>query len=309
MDKLHELWKEQIAYNEKIRQIERANDKEYWSKQYLLGIVSEIDEILQEINWKIHRRGHPTNRHNLARELADMTKYLWCLWELHGFTADDMLKFVEEKSNELKEQHRQDFEYKPMPGAPVIITDIDGTLGDWRKAFFDWTWEKKVAPLNYDAAKTMNIEIDLGLPYPKYLKLKEEFEAEGGYKLLEVYPDAKRYLDAKELQGVEIIAYTARPSTRYSRIWSDTWEWILKNKLAIKELRIGSEERISRACQLLDEGHKVLMLEDDPSLALRAASTGVRVILRHQPYNVSVKHKNIVRILNFDEVNSYMEKL
>lgn len=306
MHSLKKLWSDQIAYNQKIREKERTDDKEYWTKQYLLGIVSEVDEILQEINWKIHRRGHPTNQHNLARELADMTKYLWCLWELHGFSAQDMLQFVAEKSKELEQRHEQEFNYKLAPGAPVIITDIDGTIGDWRKAFIQWLNKNSNRPQDavpIDAGKSMAIEMDLGIPYPEYLMYKERFETEGGYRLLKPYPDAKKFLDEKSYNGTEVIAYTARPAGQYGRIWSDTWDWILKHQLSIKELCIGSEERISRACILMDLGHKVVMLEDDPSLALRAASTGVKVILRHQSYNVSVKHRNIIRILNFDELS------
>ena len=304
MNKLEKLWQQQIAYNKKIRARELPDNKEYWTKQYLLGIVSEINEILQEINWKIHRRGHPTNRNNLGRELADLTKYLWCLWELHEFSSNDMLEFIKDKSNELEIQYQQDFNFEIAPGQDIIITDIDGTIGDWRKAFFDWALSKGYKSLNQDAAKTLNIEIDLGISYPEYFRLKEQFESEGGYQSLEPYIDAYLLLERAAYQGAKIIAYTNRPAFTYGRIWSDTWRWIQKNNLPIHELKIGSEQRIMRACRLHKDGHKVTMLEDDPSLALRAAVANIYVLLRDQPYNRGVTHKNIKRVISFNNIQT-----
>jgi hypothetical protein len=69
--------------------------------------------------------------------------------------------------------------------------------------------------------------------------------------------------------------------------------------LPVSELRLGSEERIARACELLAAGHKVVMLEDDPSLALRAAHAGVAVLMRAHPYNAGVQHVNIIRVAEF----------
>jgi hypothetical protein len=71
----------------------------------------------------------------------------------------------------------------------------------------------------------------------------------------------------------------------------------------IRELRIGHEDRLSRACALQAAGHPVLLWEDDPSLALRAAHTGISVLMRAQPYNFGVKHPNITRVNLFSSVS------
>ena len=310
MDKLQELWERQIRYNKKIRNMEHPDNKEYWTKQYILGVVSEVDEILQEINWKIHRRGHTTDRYNLARELADVTKYVWCLWELHGFSSTEMLAFVEEKSLELEALHKQEFEYKPDVSVPIIITDIDGTIGDWRKAFIEWMVKQGKYPgeIPGDPSSGLAMEIDLKMPYPEYAALKEQFEAEGGYKLMKPYPDAVRCLQQANQSGVGIIAYTARPANRYSRIWADTWHWLQEYKIPVDELHIGSEERILRACQLQACGNEVRMLEDNPAIAIRAAVAGIEVFLRNQPYNVGVSHNRIIRVDKFTYKHKKEEK-
>lgn len=306
---LFDIWRVQKNYNNQIRAREQGN-YEYWMKQYLLGAVSEVDEILGEINWKSHRRGHAMNPHNLARELADLTKYVFSMWEWSGFGAEDMLKYVDEKSAELQNQWEQDFEFNIPVGAPVIITDIDGTLGDWRTAFADWLTREHNVQLPPDLSTHMALEINLGLPYPVYAMYKEQFEAQGGYQELRAYAEAESTLRALWVAGVYIIAYTARPARAHTRIWDDTWKWLSSNRMAapIRQLRIGHEDRLSRACELAEAGHPVMLLEDDPSLALRAAHTGLKVTMRAQRYNAGVVHTNITRVNSFN-ADSILESL
>lgn len=300
MTDLKTVWAMQKNYNDRIRKQEPGS-YEHWMKNYLLGAISEVDEILNEMSWKAHRRGKPMNPHNLARELADLTKYVFSMWEWSGFDAATMLQFVEDKSHEMELQRIQDFDLEIPAGAPVLITDIDGTLGDWRRAFVVWLKDAHAEVYTDDIADNMAIEVNLGIPYPKYARLKEQFEAEGGYTQLPLYPEVADVLYHLWQTGTFIIAYTARPARKHSRIWADTWSWLAKQRLdgSIRELNIGAEERISRACELQDLGHPVLLWEDDPSLALRAAHTGLSVMLRAQPYNSGVKHPNIVRVASF----------
>jgi hypothetical protein len=306
MDKLHTLWQQQVAYNKKVRAKEPESQL-FWAKQYLLGLVAEVDEVLQELNWKSHRYGKPFNQHNFARELADIQKYSWCLWELFGFSADDMLNFVEEKSNELDAQWEQDWEFSIPDGSLVVITDLDGTVGNWRKAFRDWILHCQSVDVpvvvSHDHAATVAIEVDLGIAYPTYIRLKEQFEASGGYADLPPYPDAVQAIRKLKVQSdVVVIAYTARPASRHTRIWLDTWTWLRTIGLdaAVSELRIGGEERISRACELKAKGCKVILLEDDPGLAIRAATAGIDVCLRAQPYNAGISHDYIARVQVFN---------
>lgn len=301
---LRTLWEQQVDYNRRVRAKEDNHSFEHWMKQYLLGAVSEVNEILQEINWKIHRRGKPLNRYNLGRELADLTKYTFSMWEWAGFSADDMLVFVQEKSNELDSQWDQDWTFQIPEGVPVVLTDLDGTIGDWRRAFLLWVMDNhpdKLANTLPDKGDTLAIDVDLNLSYPVYKELKDEFEASGGYKSLPFYADALETLYELSKHPIAIIAYTARPAKVHGRIWADTWEWLSMAGLStvIKELRIGSEDRISRACSLQEAGHRVLMLEDDPGLALRAANADVDVFMRAQPYNQGISHDYINRVKEF----------
>jgi hypothetical protein len=242
------------------------------------------------------------NRSNLGRELADLTKYVFSMWEWAGFTPEQMLEIVNEKSNELEIQYLQDFLIQIKDGIPVVITDLDGTVGDWRSAFRSWLSRNSNFSLPEDVSKNLAFEIDAKMPYPQYTKLKEQFEASGGYSSLPFYSDAVSALLDLDKAGCVIMAYTARPARYHTRIWSDTWNWIKKIGLgeAIDELRIGAEDRINRAYELLETGHKVVLFEDDPSIALRAAFAGIQVFLRNQPYNAGISHDKIIRVDKFN---------
>lgn len=295
-NRLKDVWDEQQRYNERVR-ARKSGTYEEWMERYLLGVVSEMNEVLDEINWKAHRQGRVLDRTNLARELADLTKYVISLWEWSGFTWDDMLFRVHEKSVELERQWEQDFVGNIPDGAIVVITDLDGTLADYRSGFLQWLAEYHMQDLPPDNASSLMMEVDLGLSYPLYVKYKDEFEASGGYSDLPIYPDVGQTLQELSIVGVFIIAFTARPARTFSRIWNDSWNWFVKNGVDtyIKELRIGKEQRVAKACELQAAGHTVVLIEDEPDTAIRASAAGIPVLLRKQPYNKGLVQSDLLR--------------
>lgn len=297
MTDFREIFQQQKLYNDLIRGDHRTKDQ--WTETYLLGLISEIDDVLDSIRWKRHRAVYEfePDLTNLGYDLADLTKYVLSLWELWGFKSEEVLHFVKAKSDILYELYQQEFQ--PLPSDRlVVITDIDGTLGDWRKTFMEWAFYSHGIRPNRDEKTLMQIDSDLAMRYDRYYELKESFESTGQYKNILVYPDARDFLHWLQIEyDAYIIAHTARPWQRYYRIWGDTWEWICENHFPINQLRVGSESRILLASKI--GGENVLMLEDDPGLMLRAAHSGIRVIARKHPYNDGVEHEHITKVRDF----------
>lgn len=293
MTNFNEVFKQQESYNFNIRR-KTSLTRERWTETYLLGLVSEIDDILDSIRWKRHRGGFDTNPDliNLGYDFADLTKYVLSLWELWGFESPDVLEFVKNKSTILDELYRQEFEQIPHDRL-VVITDLDGTLGDYRRTFMEWTFHTHgIRPVE-DGMKLLQIDSDLAMRYDEYYKLKEDFESSGQYRNILIYPEASEFLHwLRDTFDAYIIAHTARPWQQYYRIWGDTWEWIAEKGLPIDQLRVGSESRILLASYL--GGDHVLLLEDDPGLMLRAAHSGISVVARKHPYNTGVTNDKIV---------------
>ncbi|MCG8620170.1 MAG: hypothetical protein MI802_28450, partial [Desulfobacterales bacterium] len=246
---------------------------------------------------------------NIGRELADVTKYVISLWELFGFSPTEMLSFVDDKTEELERLWRQEF--TPIPsGSKVAIVDLDGTLADYRAGFVSWLKEEKGLRVPYDPSATLSMEVDLGIDYLGYVKLKEEFEASGGYRTLPMYEEVPSLLyHLSTLDKVSIVVFTARPQQILSHIRQDTWSWLRSHNLAgyISELHVvPSEARIVKARELQDRGHPVVLLDDDPTTCLRAASSGIPVFMRSHNYNLSTEHRNITRVVesfSHEEIN------
>lgn len=307
---LQDLLDRQHDYNEKIRLID-PDSKEVWTQTYLMGLVHEINGVLAEINWKKHRKGsiESPDITNLAFKFADLQKYVLSLWELWGFTADDLYYYSLVKSDMVELQSKQEGE-SIMEGVPVVITDLDGTGADWRGSFIKWMRERSVDPIIDDPVTSLMMDHDLSLRYPEYYELKREFESSGQYEHLLPYGDWITTINhLKFNRGAYIIASTARPFNRYKRIWMDTWRWIRRWDVLIDQLNMTSDARILTASKIAAE-HKVIMFEDDPEIMIRGANCGIQVFARKHPYNSQIVHKNIMFVDKYTDltVDDYFPK-
>lgn len=300
---LEKAWVEQRFYNGRIMfEQSDVEGESGWAQIYLLGLVSEIDEILREINWKRHRREERNvSLSNLALELADLTKYVLSLWLLWGFEPSDMLKAIAEKNEILEFQWEQDRD-GPMPFPHVILFDIDGTVADYRLGLSEYLATEAGA----EDARTIFYQMDLavGLDYEVYHHHKDRFEEEGGYLTLPGYPDAVKAL--KKLgKRANLCAVTARPES-LARCWSDTYYWLKKNVRIPERLWLAQGERLKLAKRLREQGYRVAVWEDAPIEALRYAEHGFRVWMRNADYNQDVGHDLIERIETYsDDFTTY----
>lgn len=298
---LQRLWNSQQDYNNQIK-LARGGDITYWNKQYLLGLVSEVDEVLREIDWKDHRNlAVLSDERNLALELADLTKFIISLWQHNGYSLSELLYYTNLKTDALAAQYRMDF--VPIPeGAPIILTDIDGTLGNFRGYFRTWLRDNFGIEYDPDNSESLLFDVDHGIAYPVYHNYKEQFEAEGGYRNLPPYTDAifmVNELQDTYQQELAVIAYTARPAGRYKYIWIDTYQWLLEQGIEPTQLHIGGEERVLLAAKYQKLGHNIVMLDDDPAIIRRASAAGIPVVGKLFAYNADCKELPFV-VLTLD---------
>jgi NTP pyrophosphatase (non-canonical NTP hydrolase) len=309
LTKLEALWERQKKYNAVIRTEQEEWDAEFWTQTYLLGIVSEVDEVLRDIKWKRHRKqeGRPIDKVNLGFELADLTKYIISLWEVWGFSSEDMIDFCTEKSEILESALTQEFG-KPPVGRNIVIADLDGTVADWRSSFIRWVKEKGNT-IDPGMATSMMLDVDMSISYVDYYFMKNRFEGEGGYRNITPYIDAiSVIINLQKNYNIYLIVSTARPVNVFHRIWMDTWVWLRVNGIVPDLLRLEKESRVLLASKL-QETNKVILLDDDPETILRAANSGIKVYGRRQPYNANINHKNITMVDKYTDVpiESYFE--
>lgn len=283
---LASIWKQQQKYNDRIKERQNRSSAE-WMEVYILGLMSECGQLLEAMRWKKNRLQTVEEfGPNVPEELADITKFVLSMWQQIGFTPEQMIERVHRKGLLLDSLFTQEFETQLKPD--VVVFDVDNVLADTQAAlaqFFDLE--------HFDVSKlrsSIHLDLAANQPFDEYRRLKNKFELEGGYlKLDPIYPI--RFL-FKELRNrdISIVCYTARPVDVFKRIRQDTFEWFLEFGVKPDIVRFGREERISWIANLIRSGHRVVLMDDDPGIAVRAELNNVPVIVPYQEYNS--KHSN-----------------
>lgn len=282
---IHDLWIQQQNYNQDIGSLQPRTSAE-WMQNYILGVVSELGELLEEVKWKHHRVSRASEfSHNTVEQLADITKYVISMWQVVGITPDQMIGYTYEKGKILEQLLKQETQPE-LSGRNIIMLDLDGCLADFRSGFLQWLelspWKHRLKPT--DIAERIHMDIDHGWDYGDYHAAKLQFEKDGGYYHLPAMSLMIESIKYMREQGWYIIVYTARPYTVYKRIWGDTWRWLENHTCSVDELHFGHEARVVRAIDLA-KSNKVISIEDDPTLIVRYISSGIPVYVEHQPYN------------------------
>lgn len=92
-----------------------ANNKEElvkWNKEYILALIAEATEVLNEVDWKMHKNMEmPVDaRDRLLEESIDVMKFLLGLMIVNGFSREEIYsKFISKSLDVIKkfdkEQH------------------------------------------------------------------------------------------------------------------------------------------------------------------------------------------------------------
>ena len=110
VDKLEEIYELQKSFTERFFK-EKYNltledvrsDKSRlvkWNKEYILALIAEATEVLNEVDWKMHKQMDlPTDaRERLLEESIDVMKFLLGLMIVNGFSLDDIYSMFKSKS-------------------------------------------------------------------------------------------------------------------------------------------------------------------------------------------------------------------
>lgn len=279
------VWNQQLDYNDSIKTIQNRTQSE-WMTNYILGTMTELGELLQELTWKDHRFSSNVKiGHNLGDQLADITKYVFSMWQLLGYDESAMLNEIWIKGEILDQLLLQETAKKPS-GKKIIILDLDGVVADFRKGFEEWLknsdWDYLV-PID-PTKNTLHLDINYGWDFNTYTEAKLEFEKQGGYNKLPAIEETVDAVNKLFNQDYYIIAHTARPYTVLRRVWMDTFKWLRDNDVPFNELHFGYDSRITYAKKLMNN-NDVLAFEDDPVLIQRYSASGIPVLVFPQPYN------------------------
>lgn len=82
-------------------------DRESFTKEYIIALLPELTEVLNEINYKQHKQRKKVNKDFLVEELIDVFKYYLNILLMWGIEPEDFLEKYIEKSNKVNSQYQE----------------------------------------------------------------------------------------------------------------------------------------------------------------------------------------------------------
>ncbi|MDI6840462.1 MAG: dUTP diphosphatase [bacterium] len=302
------IWENQLGFNSKLVDFNKVQeDKEEfqkWNNFYTLALHREVSEVLDTVNWKIHRKeDKPKIKSNTLEELVDCLKYWMCLCQLHGFSLEDIEKEYYRKSDVVVQRHKQELvEQINTEGCKVVGVDIDGVLADYPRSFVDFINKELGTNYTMDKVTSYDIYDCLGIPTEIGMRIKDRYRQTGQKRFIPVIPGAVEFLQELRNLGYKIMLLTARPYPQYKRIFADTMEWLQKNGLVFDSI-IFDKKKEERLVKEFGANKIEFFVDDVASNANTIARLGVPCYLVTRPYNVGVSlREGIIRVNNLEEV-------
>jgi len=104
------VWNRQAEFTSKFVDIERLDDQKYReekTREYILHLYPEVGEILNAVNYKVHRGTHEVDEKAVKLEIVDCFKYLLNLMLVWGMSPEELFDLFNEKSDIVEERWRK----------------------------------------------------------------------------------------------------------------------------------------------------------------------------------------------------------
>lgn len=306
MDRLERIFEIQKNFSKKYHEyqnidIDNLEQKQAQTKEYILCLIKEATEILDEINWKQHKLNkQKILEDNIIEESIDSWKFLLNIIQLWGFDHNKFYDEFERKSIVVAQKFEQEKLLKFSNKENIAICDIDGILYPWPETFLEFITEREFNPFN--EVRFNNLE-----EFEKYFDLKKQLELKDAYRKSGIKANADVVDGAieftyklKEL-GYTIILVTARPYQKYQRIYADTLQWLNKHDIKFDAI-IWNEDKEKYLIENFPSAK--FIIEDDYKNALKLSNAGFKVFLKNTIYNenFNIENTKISRFDKFEEI-------
>ncbi len=301
MDRLKRIFDIQKNFTNKYHEyqnidVDNLEQKQQQTKEYILCLIKESTEILDEINWKQHKLNkQKILEDNIIEESIDSFKYLLNIIQLWNFDDNKFFDEFERKSIVVAQKFEQEKLLKFSNKEKVAILDIDGILYPWPKEFLRFCLYYNI---NYKFKNLYDFESSIDLS--ERLKIKDEYRKSGIKATANVIDGAVEFTNKLKELGYTIILVTARPYQKYQRIYADTLQWLNNHKIQFDAI-IWEEQKEKYLIEKFPNAKFVV--EDDIENALILSRNGFKVYLKNTIYNESkATTENIIRFNNFNEI-------
>ena len=128
LEALNEMWSEQVDFNGNFfTPASSVSEQSRQTKEFILHLHSELDELLRSTVWKVHRQvGQKPNPAQIRNELTDILKYWISLCIVWGVSPEEAVKDFWRKSMVCRQRYSEEF--VTNLNRPSAIFDIDHVL-------------------------------------------------------------------------------------------------------------------------------------------------------------------------------------
>lgn len=272
-----------------------AEEKIYWSKEFILSGSKEMYEMLDEINWKQHRfLNQENNIDNFIEEGIDAFKFLLNLFIINGCSADQFYdKFIDKSSVvDIRYKQESELQFIKQTTDKFVVFDIDGVLNDYPYNFLEFMNDNGYNYYSLSEFRQSNLHV--------YKGLKKQFRESGQERWCHPNPLAKQFLIDIKTKGYKIILLTARPYKKHSRLFTDTIFWLQQQGL-VYDFIFFDEKKEELLINTFRQDQIAFVVDDDIDNVNKLINHFEHVCLIHNPGLFSEDDNKLVK----DKVKIY----
>lgn len=231
------------------------------TKEYLLCLHKELAEVLDELDWKSHRKLDQlvVGADGLAEEFVDVQKYLWNLAHLWELNYHQYSEALDRKTYVVEERWRME---KNELDVPAVACDIDEVLFEWTDSFSAWVIGHHPELLS----------IRKGRNPLEWERVKKEYRESGAKSHGTANVANIRSLRKFRTMGCSIVLLTYRPRKITPNLEYDTLKWIEANDVPCDKLYWASNSKSVYMAELLRSCS--VFIDDDREACASVASIG-----------------------------------
>jgi dimeric dUTPase (all-alpha-NTP-PPase superfamily)/uncharacterized HAD superfamily protein len=286
---VHKIWQKQSEFNRKfIEDNASLSKKQSYTKDTIVHLEHELHEILDEINWKMHKKTEKeVDVDKVKEEVIDSFKFLLNIAITWGMTPEEFTELFFNKSEFVERRYlMENFLNELSCSSKVCAFDIDGVLAEYPGYWIDWVEKKTNSNFGIGSPRLRERVMRQTILPVQLTMLKHEYRKSGEKRNLPVTEASVADVVNKlhHLHGFDVVAISARPFKTYSRIFDDTLHWLAENKISIDALLFDDEKHVTITKYF---PNLKFIVEDDLDNALKIARSGYFVYLYDKYHSVS----------------------
>lgn len=240
------IWKTQLEFEKKFFKYKNLNiddlsidEKRFWTKEFFNHITIELSEVLNNLQYKMHRNYEPQiNEHNIKEGIIDSVKLILGLTQIWFKDYDEFQKIFFEKSDIVNKR----FEFEKLKNISnskndIALIDIDGVLADIEYSTMELI--RKEFPEFSQYSNTREIKSKFPIEYEKIKHIMRTTEFHRNIKLID---GATKFINNLIDKKYKIVIITARPYKKYNNLWADTLYWLNSNNIKFDALYFDNQK-------------------------------------------------------------------